>query len=161
MQCEYLLIDRQCPRVATHVHRIKSYRESKTYAYPLQHAEATVNTAYVCSDHSFAEDKSIHEVASERVSGGLAGSTGVPLETQAQKDAIRVIEASSKPNRSYAEGAARPTAVWYHVVRYAKPYHASDAFVLAKFRYESDALAFADLQRSKPTDYAYTIKAGR
>jgi len=134
MQCEltYTLANgtqRRCPRTASHVH-------------------LGMMRAYLCSIHSFAEDKPIHATP-DHVSGS------------AQKDAIRVIEKSSKPNQSYAPGAVRPTVVWFKVLRFNAHGAVRPTFVVAKFRLESDANDYADLLRARGTDYHYSVKAGR
>jgi len=90
-----------------------------------------------------------------------AQATAEQSASVAEKDAVRVIEAASKPNASFASGAAKPTAVWYSVIRYTRNTYYKDAFVLARFRFEADAIAYADSKRSLGTDYHYSIKAGR
>jgi hypothetical protein len=139
MQCEYSAYQGRyrCERLATHVHITKQ-------------GDAQWSS-HVCSDHSHVFDKPLHNVVSERLT--------------AQKDAVRVIKASSKANKSYADGAVRPSYVWYKVIRFDA--HGTawqktlSAFVLAKFRFESDAIAYADSLRARVTDYHYIVKAGR
>jgi hypothetical protein len=74
---------------------------------------------------------------------------------------------SQKANQTWSIGAVRPSIVWYRVFKYIERMHADgsahrdELMTIAKFRFEDDAITFADCQRITGTHYRFAVKAGR